>query len=205
MLSLLLHFLSDETSLCLLTCCRGPFVTQLVCVWIPTNASQVRNRHLRSGMRVRPWSSQRFIRYGSTQRQIYTKKSHYFLSPSVWPSLERPPLPSSHLPFSKRHFCNSMQESELCQKVLASLKADLPFKADASAMGSTFPSAGSRNETFSRVCSGAFLWTNKLWWNRYLVHEDREPSGGMGWKNSFRSWAFLMILVSCFYSGTSQK
>lgn len=45
-----------------------------------------------------------------------------------------------------------MQESEPCQKALASLKADLPFKADASAMGSAFPSAGTRNETVFHVC-----------------------------------------------------
>jgi len=60
------------------------------------------------------------------------------------------------VPYPKRHFCNSMQASELCQKVLASLKAELIFKADAGTMGSTFLSAGSRNETFSRVCAGAF-------------------------------------------------
>lgn len=47
-----------------------------------------------------------------------------------------PPLPDP-----KRHFCNSMQASELCQKVLVSLKADLSFKVGASLMGSTFPSA----------------------------------------------------------------
>lgn len=36
-----------------------------------------------------------------------------------------------------------------------SLKADLAFKVGASAMGSTFPSAGTRNENLSHACAGA--------------------------------------------------
>lgn len=50
-----------------------------------------------------------------------------------------------------------MQASELCQKVLVSLKADLRFKVDVRAMGSTFPSAGTRNENlFTCMRRGPF-------------------------------------------------
>lgn len=53
-----------------------------------------------------------------------------------------PPLP-------KRHFCNSMQASELCHKVLVSLKADLSSKVGAGSMGSAL-----------RLRSEGFLWEN---------------------------------------------
>lgn len=79
----------------------------------------------------------------------------YLLSPGVWSSVLSfgPPLP-----YPKRHFCNSMQASELCQKVLASLKADLSFKVSASLMGSTSPSAGTRNESsFTCMCERSVL------------------------------------------------
>lgn len=69
------------------------------------------------------------------------------------------------LPYPKRHFCNSMQASELCQEVLVSLKADLSFKVGASSMGSTFPSAGTRNKNFFTcvcVCVEAIFSTLML-------------------------------------------
>lgn len=66
------------------------------------------------------------------------KKYTHLWSPGVWSNVLSFGAPS---PDPKRHFCNSMQASELCQKVLVSLKADLSFKVGASLMGSTFPSA----------------------------------------------------------------
>lgn len=84
---------------------------------------------------------------------LHTKYT-YLTTPGVRSSVFSfgPPLPDP-----KRHFCNSMQASELCQKELASLKADLCSKVGASLTGSTFPSAGSRSESlFSFMCEDCF-------------------------------------------------
>lgn len=86
------------------------------------------------------------------------KKCTYLSSPGVRSSVFSfgPPLP-----YPKRHFCNSMQASELCQKVLVSLKAEPSFKVGASSMGSTFPSAGTRNENFfPRTRGGRFQYSH---------------------------------------------
>lgn len=96
------------------------------------------------------------------------EKYTYLSSPGVWCSVFSfgPPLP-----YLKRHFCNSMQASEQCQKVLVSLKADLFFKVDASAMGSTFPSTGTRNEYFfTCMCRGA-VSNNLIGETIYPVHK----------------------------------
>lgn len=122
------------------------------------------------------------------------KKRHYLSSPGVWPSefsFEPPTPPTPALFLSpKRHFCNSEQASELCQKVLASLKADPLFKAVANAMGSTFPSAGTRNGTFfTCVSEGPFYGQTSSEETVYLLCKEQGPSGCMGWENSAGSFS----------------
>lgn len=104
--------------------------------------------------------------------QVYSeinlhKKYTYLSSPGVWPSVFSfgPPLP-----YPKRHFCNSMQASELCQKVLASLKADPSFKVSASLTGSTFPSDFPHQErkAFSHVCVRTVFSALMLGWNYFI-------------------------------------
>ncbi len=82
------------------------------------------------------------------------KEYTHHSSPGVWSSgFNFGPL----LPCPKRHFCNSMQASELCQKVLVSLKADLSFKVGASSMGSTFPSGPHQKlKLFHMYVKGSF-------------------------------------------------
>lgn len=140
-------------------------------------------------MRVGPRSTQTHteIHLIQVHPEINLHKEYtYLCSPGVRPSVFSfgPPLP-----YPKRHFCNSMQASELCQKVLVSLKADLSFKVGASSMGSTFPSAGSRNENFfTCTCGGRFQCS----------HASMKPlSQFIQCKGQAREQFYNMILVLC--------
>lgn len=108
-----------------------------------------------SGMRVGPAEcTDSYIHPIQVHPEINLHKYSYLSSPGVWSGVFSlgPPLP-----YPKRHFCNSMQASELCQKALVSLKADLSFKVGASALGSTFPSAGTRNvNLFTCMCGSQY-------------------------------------------------
>lgn len=126
-----------------------------------------------------------------------------FVPRSSTPSL--PPLPQKDI------FYNSMQASELCQKVLGSLKADLLLKVDAGSMGSTFPpSAGSKNDKkiiifltfwFCMSCSPQQRSSDET---IYLLRKVEGPSGSVVWENRFRLHTFHVILLLFFFFFFSQ-
>lgn len=150
MLSLSLHFLSDKVVPLSPHTHRGlsspswfGFKSQRPCTPSLYLISAV---SCKKGQRVGPRSAEAHTEVHLIQVQPKTnvhKKYSCLFSPAVSPGVFsfRPPLP-----FTERYFCNSMQASELCQKMLVSLKADPSFKVSVSLMGSTFPSAATRNE-----------------------------------------------------------